>query len=144
MLEKSVVEERDKVFSSRGNRQEDAKFCNTHGLDGLAFNNLVSLQKKADAIGQKDWFFNMAGNEVLPKIDNHTYQVLARKFKVWMTLTHIVWKLLKMSHFSSWHFPPFFILLKLTYLVTLFDSKLCVYKNFFLKTFLIKFCPLKM
>ena len=101
MLEKSVVEERDKVFSSRGNRQEDAKFCNTHGLDGLAFNNLVSLQKKADAIGQKDWFFNLAGNEVLPKIDNHAYKVLARKFKVGMTLTHIVWKLLKCLMLSS-------------------------------------------
>ena len=28
-----------------------------------------------------------------------------------------------------WHFPPFFVLLKLTYLVTLFDRKLQFFKN---------------
>ena len=39
----------------------------------------------------------------------------------------IVWKSPKMSHlkfFRFWHFPPIFVLLKLTCLVTLFDRKL--------------------
>ena len=31
--------------------------------------------------------------------------------------------------FEFWHFPPIFILLKLTFLVTLFDRKLQVFKN---------------
>ena len=34
-----------------------------------------------------------------------------------------------MSHFKNWHFPPIFIHLKLTCLVTLFDRKLQVFKN---------------
>ena len=41
-------------------------------------------------------------------------------------------KLLKKSHlnfFEFWHFPPIFVLLKLTCLVTLFDRKLQVFKN---------------
>ena len=44
----------------------------------------------------------------------------------------IFWKLLKMSHlnfFKFWHFPPIFVLLKLTCQVTLFDSKIQVFKN---------------
>ena len=31
--------------------------------------------------------------------------------------------------FEFWHFPPIFVLLKLTFLVTLFDRKLQVFKN---------------
>ena len=31
--------------------------------------------------------------------------------------------------FEFWHFPPIFVLLKLTCLVTLFDRKLQVFKN---------------
>ena len=31
--------------------------------------------------------------------------------------------------FEFWHFSPFFVLLKMTYLVTLFDSKLQLFKN---------------
>ena len=31
--------------------------------------------------------------------------------------------------FDFWHFPPFFVLLKLTCLVTLFDRKLQIFKN---------------
>ena len=65
---------------------------------------------------------------------------------------HSVWKLLKKSHFQTWraklckntahclkftqnvafefwYFPPIFVLLKLTCLVTLFDRKLQVFKN---------------
>ena len=42
---------------------------------------------------------------------------------------HIVCKLLKMSHLGFWHFPPIFVLFKLTYLVTLFYSKLHIFKN---------------
>ena len=47
---------------------------------------------------------------------------------------HGVWKLLKMSHFNFdiltfWHFPPIFVLLKVTCLVTLFDRKLQIFKN---------------
>ena len=36
-----------------------------------------------------------------------------------------------MSHlnFQFWHFPPIFVLLKLTGLVTLFDRKIQVFKN---------------
>ena len=46
-----------------------------------------------------------------------------------------------------WHFPPIFVLLKLTCLVTLFDpsfkfSKTCQNGPFL--AFLINFCPLKM
>ena len=42
---------------------------------------------------------------------------------------HIVKKLLKMSLLKFWHFPPIFVRLKLTCLVTLFDRKLQVLKN---------------
>ena len=42
---------------------------------------------------------------------------------------HIVWKSPKMSHLNFWHFPPIFVLLKLTCLVTLFDRKLQIFKN---------------
>ena len=34
-----------------------------------------------------------------------------------------------MSHLNFWHFSPFFVLIKLTFLVTLFDRKLQVIKN---------------
>ena len=34
-----------------------------------------------------------------------------------------------MSHLNFWHFPPIFVRLKLTCLVTLFDRKLQVFKN---------------
>ena len=40
---------------------------------------------------------------------------------------HIVWKSLKMLHLQF--FPPIFVLLKLTCLITLFDRKLQVFKN---------------
>ena len=43
-----------------------------------------------------------------------------------------------------WHFPPIFVLLKLTCLETLFDRKLQVFKNGQFLAFLITFCPLKM
>ena len=47
---------------------------------------------------------------------------------------HIDWKLLKTSKcciwiFQFWHFPPKFVLLKSTCLVTLFDCKFEVFKN---------------
>ena len=48
---------------------------------------------------------------------------------------------------AFWHFPPIFVLLKLAYLVTLFDRKLQVFKNSPKRpfsAFLINFCPLKM
>ena len=35
----------------------------------------------------------------------------------------------RISIFECWHFPPIFVLLKLTCLVTLFDRKLQVFKN---------------
>ena len=46
---------------------------------------------------------------------------------------HIVWKLLKMSHLNIefWNFPPIFVLLKVTYLATLFDSKIQVFQKLF-------------
>ena len=49
----------------------------------------------------------------------------------WHPLVHSVWKSLKMSHmiFPIWHFSPIFVLWKVTYLVTLFDRKLQVFKN---------------
>ena len=49
------------------------------------------------------------------------------KFPIAILFLHIVWKLLKI--FQFWHFPPIFVLLKLTCLVTLFDRKLQVFKN---------------
>ena len=44
---------------------------------------------------------------------------------------HSVWKSPKCRIwiFEFWHFPPIFVLLKLTCLVTLFDRKLQVFKN---------------
>ena len=47
--------------------------------------------------------------------------------KVWLNAmeVHIVWKSLKMSHLQIWHFPPIFVLLKLT----LFDRNFQVFKN---------------
>ena len=38
-------------------------------------------------------------------------------------------KIAKNVAFEFWHFPPIFVELKLTYLVTLFDRKLQVFKN---------------
>ena len=47
-----------------------------------------------------------------------------------------------------WHFPPIFVLLKLTCLVTLFDRKLQTFKKLakidHFWAFLMNFCPLKM
>ena len=45
-----------------------------------------------------------------------------------------------------WHFPPFFVLLNLTCLVTMFDCKLQVFKNspkLTIFDILMNFCPLK-
>ena len=49
----------------------------------------------------------------------------------WCLNVHSVWKPPKMSHlsFSILAFSPIFVLLKLTCLVALFDSKLQVFKN---------------
>ena len=50
----------------------------------------------------------------------------------YLCLLHIVWIVLKMSYlifFLFWHFPPIFVLLKLTCLLTLFDRKLQIFKN---------------
>ena len=49
--------------------------------------------------------------------------------------------------FNFWPFPTFFVLLKLTCLVTLFDRKLQVFKNspnWTVLAFWINLCPLKM
>ena len=49
--------------------------------------------------------------------------------------------------FKFWRFPPIFVLLKLTCLVTLFDHKFKGFKNspkWSILAFLINFCPLKM
>ena len=49
--------------------------------------------------------------------------------------------------FQFWHFPPIFVLLQLTCLVTLFDRKLEVFNNssnWTFLAFLINCCPLKM
>ena len=45
-----------------------------------------------------------------------------------------------------WHFPAIFVLLKVTYLVTLFDHRIQVFKNSQNGPFLafsMNFCPLK-
>ena len=44
---------------------------------------------------------------------------------------HTVWKLLEISYwfFQFWHFPLIFVLLEVTYLVTLFNLKLQVFNN---------------
>ena len=49
--------------------------------------------------------------------------------------------------FEFWHFPPFFVLSKVTCLVTLFGRKLQDFKthqNILLLAFWINFCPFKM
>ena len=45
--------------------------------------------------------------------------------------------------FQFWHFQSIFVLLKVTCLVTLFDRKLQVFKNWQFLAFLINFCLLK-
>ena len=40
-----------------------------------------------------------------------------------------IYKNFAVELFNFWHFPPIFVLLKMTYLVTLFDPKLKVFKN---------------
>ena len=69
-------------------------------------------------------FMHATYNWVMPCL-KCSYDTFPLNFKQ----CHIVWKLLKMSHFQFWHFLPIFVLLKLTYLVTLFDQKLQVFKN---------------
>ena len=44
--------------------------------------------------------------------------------------------------YEYWHFPQFFVLLKMTYLVTLFDRKLQAFKNSPKLTFFGIFCEL--
>ena len=44
------------------------------------------------------------------------------------TVAHCL-KIIQNVAFEFWHFPPIFVLLKLTCLVTLFDRKLQVFKN---------------
>ena len=43
--------------------------------------------------------------------------------------THIFLKITQNVVFEFWHFPPIFVQLQLTCLVTLFDRKLLVFKN---------------
>ena len=54
-----------------------------------------------------------------------------RPLIIFSNTLHIVQKSLEMSHldFQSWHFPPIFVLLKVTSLVTLFVHKVQVSKN---------------
>ena len=86
------------------------------------------------------WCIAMQQSTICP--ENHA------KMSYFTTL-HIVWKLLKMSHlifFKFWRFPPIFVLLKLTCLVTLFDHKFKGFKNspkWSILAFLINFCPIK-
>ena len=49
--------------------------------------------------------------------------------------------------YQFWHFPPIFVLLKVTCLVILFDRKLQIFKNspkWTIFGLLMNFCPLKM
>ena len=50
--------------------------------------------------------------------------------------------------FKFWHFPPIFVLLKLTCLVALFDRKLQIFENSskltIFSNFKMNFCPIKM
>ena len=84
------------------------------------------------------------GHRVLSVIKFLTFKInIDFALSIWF---HIVWKSPKMSHLnlSILAFPPIFVLLKLTCLVTLFDRKLHVFKNSpnwpFL-AFLMNFCP---
>ena len=66
---------------------------------------------------------------------------------LWRTETPHCLKITQNVAFEFWHFPPIFVLLKVTCLVTLFDRKLQVCKNLLnwpFLAFLINFCPLKM
>ena len=60
-------------------------------------------------IWKKVWNFSNYKREPSTHSENHT------KCRIWI--------------FQSWHFPPIFVLLKLTCLVTLFDRKLQAFKN---------------
>ena len=79
-------------------------------------------------------------------IDGSTAFMLACKYGYNDVVKNILWAFfewfsttipllphcLKITHnvaFEFWHFPPIFVLLKLTCLVTLFDRKLQVFKN---------------
>ena len=57
------------------------------------------------------------------------------------------YKKCRISIFEFWHFPPIFVVMKLTCLVTSFDRKLQIFKNSSKWTFLalfINFCPFNM
>ena len=57
--------------------------------------------------------------------------------------THCL-KIIQNVAFEFWHFPPIFVLLKLTCLVTLFDCFSKTRQNGPFLAFLINFCSLKM
>ena len=66
--------------------------------------------------------------------------------KNFVSISHCL-KITQNVAFEFWYFPPIFVLLKLTCLVTLFNIKLQSFKNspnWLFLAFLINFCPLKM
>ena len=62
----------------------------------------------------------------LSQVDNDTIDTTAFKYNSTLFENHPKCRILM---FEVWYFPPIFVLLKLTCLVTLFDRKLQVYKN---------------
>ena len=78
------------------------------------------------------------------------FEILARKFKVKLVRIHSQYSKITQNvafeFFNFWRFPPIFVLLKMTCLVTLFDRKLQVFQklakmDYFL-AFLMNFCLL--
>ena len=62
-------------------------------------------------------------------LENLTPNQVSQHWKnEWFHASHCL-KITKKFAFEFWHFPPIFVLLKLTCLVTLFDRKLQVFKN---------------
>ena len=61
----------------------------------------------------------------IPKASQKSFSIV----KNWLKSAGHCLKITQNGAFEIWHFPPIFVLLKLTCLVTLFDCKLQVFKN---------------
>ena len=94
-------------------REYDIQFVGRRCNCGWKTTSSVWLKKCSVTIG------SIIHINVIPTIFN-----LQKHFFKIQDQMHSVWKSPKMSHF-----PPIFVLLKLTCLVTLFDCKLQVFKN---------------
>ena len=106
-------------------------FKNQHCSDCFLLHPIMWEENSSVTIFPFKGNANLAlSTQIVQKRSSPDFRALKMLFKncsiLHITFSHIVWKLLKMSHFGIFH--QLFVQLKLTCLVILFDRKLQVFK----------------